>query len=208
MAAAAELGYPVVLKALGLSHKSDAGGVALDLRDADELLAALARMTAALAPSGYVVEQMVSEPGAAEVIIGCRRDPRFGPLVVVGLGGIYAEVLRDVAVALAPAEADELEALVRTLRGASLLTGARGRPPLDIAGLAQAAAALSRLAAEHPEIAEIEVNPLLVTVSGVVGLDARVVLSAPVAAARRSLTIFWACPCCRSPRGGDAGSSG
>jgi acyl-CoA synthetase (NDP forming) len=173
--AADEIGYPVVLKALGLLHKSDAGGVALGLGDADALAAARARMEAALAPEGYVVERMVPSAGAVELIVGCRRDPRFGPLVLVGLGGVYAEVLRDVAVALAPAEADELEELIRTLRGAPLLTGARGRVPVDVAAVARAAAALSRLAAEHPEIAEVEVNPLLATPDGAIGLDARVV---------------------------------
>ncbi len=175
--AADALGYPVVLKALGLLHKSDAGGVALALGDAEELCDAFARMEAALAPPGYVVEEMVSAPVAAELIVGCRRDARFGPLVVVGLGGVYTEVLRDVVVTLAPADASELESLIRSLRGASLLTGARGRPKLDIESAAQAAAALSRLAADHPEIAEIEVNPLLVTADGAIGLDARVVLS-------------------------------
>ena len=173
--AAEEIGYPVVLKALGLLHKSDAGGVALRLGDAGALAAAQARMEAALAPEGYAVERMVASVDAVELIVGCRRDPRFGPLVLVGLGGVYAEVLRDVAVALAPAEADELEELILSLRVASLLTGARGRAPVDVAAVAQAAAALSRLAADHPEIAEVEVNPLLATPGGAIGLDARVV---------------------------------
>ncbi len=177
LAAAEEIGYPVVLKALGLVHKSDAGGVALGLRDGDELRVALTKMKTSLSAEGYVVERMVSPPAGAEVIVGCRRDPRFGPLVLVGLGGLHAEVLRDVAVALAPAEPDEIEELVLSLRGAGLLTGARGRPPLDVAALTRAAAALSRLAGDHREIAEIEVNPLLVLPDGVIGLDARVVLA-------------------------------
>jgi len=181
LAAADELGYPVVLKALGLVHKSDAGGVALGLRDAGGLRDAFANMATSLAPEGYVVERMESAPASAEIIAGCRRDPRFGPLVLVGLGGLYAEVLRDVAVALAPAEPEEMEELLLSLDGAALLTGARGRPRLDVAGVARAASALSRLAAEHAEIAEIEVNPLLVTPDRVVGLDARVVLAAPTA---------------------------
>ncbi len=179
LVAAEEIGYPVVLKALGLLHKSDAGGVALALADASALADAHARMEAALAPEGYAVERMVSAPGAVELIVGCRRDPRFGPLVLVGLGGVYAEVLRDVAVGLAPAEADQLEQLILSLRGASLLTGARGRAPVDIAAVAHAASALSRLAADHPEIAEVEVNPLLATPDGAIGLDARVVLATP-----------------------------
>ena len=173
--AAYEIGFPVVLKALGLLHKSDAGGVALGLTDAVALQGAHERMETALSPVGYAVERMVSVDGAVELIVGCRRDPRFGPLVLVGLGGVYAEVLRDVAVALAPAEADELEELILSLRGASLLTGARGRAPVDVSAVAHAAAALSRLAADHPEIAEAEVNPLLAMTDGAIGLDARVV---------------------------------
>ena len=106
---------------------------------------------------------MVDLAAGAELIIGCRRDPRFGPLLLVGLGGIYAELLRDVAVTLAPATPDEAERLLRSLGGAGVLTGARGRPPLDVRAAAEAAAALSRVAAAHPEIAEIEVNPLFVT---------------------------------------------
>jgi len=175
--AAAEVGYPVVLKALGLLHKSDAGGVALGLADAGSLRAAYERMEGALAPDGYAVERMVSVEGAVELIVGCRRDPRFGPLVLVGLGGVFAEVLLDVAVALAPAEPHELEALILSLRGASLLTGARGRPVVDVGSVARAAAALSRLAADHPDLDEVEINPLLALPEGAIGLDARVVLA-------------------------------
>ncbi len=175
-AAAADLGYPVVLKALGLLHKSDAGGVALGLADDAAVAAAAADMHERLAPSGYSVETMVPTEGGVELIVGARRDPRFGPLVLVGLGGIYAELLRDVRVALAPASADELEELLLSLRGAGVLTGARGRAPVDVRAAAEAAAALSRVAAAHPEIAEIEINPLLVTPSGAIGLDARIVL--------------------------------
>lgn len=174
--AADAVGYPVALKALGLLHKSDAGGVALGLNGEDELEAALADMRVRLAPDGFSVEAMADTSEGAELIVGCRSDPRFGPLVLVGLGGLFAELLRDVAVALAPAGADELEELLLSLRGAGVLTGARGRRPLDVRAAAEAAAALSRVAAAHPEIAEIEVNPLLVTPHGALGLDARVVL--------------------------------
>ncbi len=174
-AAAEELGYPVVLKALGLLHKSDAGGVVLGIGSGEELSASFSDLATRLSAEAYSVERMASVSNGVELIAGCRRDPRFGPIVLVGLGGLYAELLEDVAVALAPAEPDELEELLRSLRGAQLLLGARGRPPLDVRAAAEAAAALSRLAAEHPEIAEIEVNPLLVTADGVLGLDARIV---------------------------------
>ena len=176
-AAADGLGYPVVLKALGLLHKSDAGGVALGLVDDAAVAAAATDMHERLAPAGYSVETMVATAEGVELIVGCRRDPRFGPLVLVGLGGIYAELLHDVRLALAPAGADELEGLLLSLRGAGVLTGARGRAPVDVRAAAEAAAALSRVAAAHPEIAEIEINPLLVTPAGATGLDARVVLA-------------------------------
>ena len=179
LSAAAELGYPVVLKALGLLHKSDAGGVAVGLEDERALAAAVADMEGRLSPEGYAVERMVSGPVAVELIAGCRRDPRFGPILLVGLGGIAAEVLRDTAVALAPAEPDEIETLILGLRGASLLTGARGRPPLAVRAAAEAAAAISHAAAAHPELDELEVNPLLVTPDAAIGLDARAVYSQP-----------------------------
>jgi acyl-CoA synthetase (NDP forming) len=179
VAAAEELGYPVALKALGVLHKSEAGAVVLGLDGTDSLRQALAAMSA---PAGYAVEPMVSEPGAVELIVGARTDPRFGPLVLVGLGGVYAEIFGDTAVALAPADADELEELLLSLKAAPLLTGARGRPALAIRAAAVAAAALSRVAAEHPELAELEVNPLLVTREGAVGLDARLVYADPAEA--------------------------
>jgi acyl-CoA synthetase (NDP forming) len=174
--AAADLGYPVVIKALGLLHKTEAGGVALGLADDAAVAAASLDMHERLAPVGYSVEAVVPTDGGVELIVGARRDPRFGPLVLVGLGGIYAELLHDVRLALAPAGADELEELLLSLRGAGVLTGARGRAPADVRAAAEAAAALSRVAAAHPEIAEIEINPLLVTPSGAIGLDARIVL--------------------------------
>jgi acyl-CoA synthetase (NDP forming) len=133
-------------------------------------------MATQLSPEGYSVERMASLGDGIELIVGCRLDPRFGPIALVGLGGLYAELLRDVAVALAPVTEAEAEELVRSLRGAPLLLGARGRPALDVAAAAAATSALSRLAAAHPEIAEIEINPLLVTRDGALGLDARVVL--------------------------------
>jgi acetate---CoA ligase (ADP-forming) len=179
LTAAAGLGYPIALKALGLVHKSESGGVVLGLEDETVLKEAAAEMAMRLSPVGFAVERMVSAPGSVELIVGCRSDPRFGPVVLVGLGGIFTEVMRDTAVALAPAAADEIESMLLGLQGAPLLTGARGREPLALRAAAEAAAALSRLAAAHPEIDELEVNPLLVTSAGAVALDARVVYSQP-----------------------------
>ena len=177
LAAAAELGYPVVLKALGLLHKSDAGGIALGLRDEQALAAAFDDMKARLDSESFSLEAAEDVAAGFELLVGARRDPRFGPLVVVAAGGIQAEFARDIAVALAPVDAAAAETLVRSLVSAPLLLGARGRRRLDVDAATRAVVALSRFAAAHPEIAEVEVNPLLVRIEGVVGLDARVVLA-------------------------------
>jgi acyl-CoA synthetase (NDP forming) len=112
-----------------------------------------------------------------ELLAGVKRDVRFGPVLLVGLGGVYTEILDDVAVALAPVGEDEAERLLRSLRAAPLLTGARNRKPLDLRSAARAVAALSRAGAACADVAELEVNPLLVLADGVVALDARVVLA-------------------------------
>jgi acyl-CoA synthetase (NDP forming) len=175
LAAAAEVGYPVVLKALGLLHKSDSGGVRVGLADADALAAAWSDMERRLSPPEYSVEAMAPVADGIELIVGARRDPRFGPVALVGLGGIYAELLGDVGVALAPLDRGEAMRLLESLQGAALLEGARGRAAVDVGAAADAAVALSRLAAARPDIAEIEVNPLLVTPEGALALDARII---------------------------------
>jgi acyl-CoA synthetase (NDP forming) len=176
LAAAEELGYPVVLKALGALHKSDVGGVVLGIRDAEELQRQLS-VLATRAVEGYSVERTATVAKGIELIVGGRRDRRFGPILLVGLGGLFAEILQDVAVALVPLDAEQAGDILRSLRGAPLFTGARGRAPLDLPAAAKAAAALSRVAASRPEILEIEINPLLVTPRGAIALDARVALS-------------------------------
>ncbi|HEX4356489.1 MAG TPA: acetate--CoA ligase family protein [Pseudonocardia sp.] len=175
--AAARIGYPVVLKALGLLHKSDAGGVALGLADEAALRTALADMHGRLGAPGYCVEAMAELSGGVELIVGVRTDPRFGPVAMVGLGGIFTEVLRDVAFALAPVSADTAARLLAGLRAAALLHGVRGRPPVDLAAAALAVSTVTEVAAAHPEIAELEVNPLLATPAGALALDARIVLA-------------------------------
>jgi acyl-CoA synthetase (NDP forming) len=128
-----------------------------------------------LSSPGYSVEAMAPVADGIELIVGARRDPRFGPVALVGLGGIYAELLGDVGVALAPLDRGEAMRLLESLQGAALLEGARGRAAVDVGAAADAAVALSRLAAARPDIAEIEVNPLLVTPEGALALDARII---------------------------------
>jgi hypothetical protein len=111
-----------------------------------------------------------------ELIVGVRRDASFGPVLMVGLGGVFTEILKDVTFALAPVTPFEAETMLRALQAAPLLHGARGRAPVDPAAAARAVAAISEVGAAHPEIAELEVNPLLATPSGCLGLDARIVL--------------------------------
>ena len=176
LGAGSELGYPVALKAGELLHKSEGGGVVLGLADASDLAEAFDELTARLGPHVLSVERMAPLEDGVELIVGAQRDPRFGAVVLIGLGGIYAEILDDVAVALAPIDEPTAERLIRSLRAARLLDGARGRDPLDIAAAARAVAAVSRAAAACPRILELDVNPLLVTQHGALGLDARVVL--------------------------------
>ncbi len=119
---------------------------------------------------------MAELDGAVELLVGVRRDRRFGPVVLVGMGGVYAEVLSDIRCALGPLDAAAGRALLTELRGAPLLTGGRGRPVLDLDAAGDVIARLSQLAARHPEIAEIECNPVAVSPSGAICLDARIVL--------------------------------
>ncbi|MFE6095247.1 acetate--CoA ligase family protein [Streptomyces massasporeus] len=177
LAAAAEFDGPYVLKALHLLHKSDAGGVALGLAGPAELLAAFREMRARLGAPSCSVEAMADLTDGIELIVGVNRDPRFGPVAMVGLGGILAEALRDVAFTLAPVPADRAATLLRGLRTATLLDGVRGKPPIDVDAAAKAVETITAFAAAHPEIAELEVNPLLVRPDGVLALDSRAVLA-------------------------------
>jgi acetate---CoA ligase (ADP-forming) len=168
LAAAEEIGYPVVLKALGRAHKSDSGGVALDIADADALAAAFAAMPAA---PEYAVEEWVDGRTGVEMIVGARRDPSFGPVVVVGAGGLFTELLADSAIALAPVDHTYACDLINGLRVARLLNGYRGSPPLDVSGLADIVVAVSEAIARTPSVAALELNPVLVRSRGAVALD-------------------------------------
>ncbi|MER5462270.1 acetate--CoA ligase family protein [Streptomyces sp. NPDC002668] len=177
LAAAEEFDGPYVLKALHVLHKSDAGGVALRLADRDALLAAYRDMHARLGAPSYSVEAMADLTDGIELIVGVNRDPQFGPVAMVGLGGVLTEALHDVAFSLAPVPAGRAGTLLSSLRTAALLRGVRGRPAVDVAAAAAVIERITAVAAAHPEIAELEVNPLLVRPEGVLALDARAVLA-------------------------------
>lgn len=170
--AAARIGYPLVLKsaAPGLLHKSDAGGVILGIDGPAPLAAAYADMAARLGPS-VILARMV--PGGVEIGLGMIRDPSFGPVVVVAAGGIWIEALADRATGLAPLSREEAASMIGELRIARLLDGGRGRPPSDREALVDALWHFSRLAADLGDLlSEMDVNPLIVTDSGAVAVDA------------------------------------
>ncbi|MBC6463656.1 acetate--CoA ligase family protein [Actinomadura sp. HBU206391] len=183
--AAGRLRPPYALKAAWPAHKSEVGGLVLGLRDADAAGTAFDALVGRLGEGEYVLEEMDCRPDVVELIVGVRQDPSFGPLVLVGLGGVHAELYRDVTVDLAPVTPERAVAMLRRLRGHPLLTGWRGRPPVSVSAAADAVARLSRLAAERPDVAECEVNPLRVAPDGVLAVDALVVAADAGEGARR-----------------------
>ncbi|MFC3124205.1 acetate--CoA ligase family protein [Pseudoroseomonas globiformis] len=185
--AAGETGYPVVLKveSPALPHKTEAGVIRLNLADAAAVRAAFgevmsnARRAAPDAPiNGVLVQPMV--PQGIEMVVGARQDPLFGPTVLVGLGGILVELLRDSAVALAPVGGAEARVMLGRLKGAQLLSGFRNLPGADIGILADIVQRVSELAADHAgRIAEIDVNPVICAGTRQIAVDALIALSRP-----------------------------
>lgn len=177
------LRYPLAAKLLSreASHKSDIGGVAVNIRNRKQLSETLAGMRNSirnLKPSpaidGYLIQEMA--PAGFECFVGGRRDPAFGPVIVVGLGGIYIEVFKDTSIRLAPVTPTEAEAMIRELKAYPLLAGARGRAPADCQALQNVVCRISALLAACPEISEIDLNPVIVHPEGqgVSLVDARV----------------------------------
>ena len=182
VAAAAAAGYPVVLKAdaPGLVHKTEADAVLLDLRTEDDVRAAHRRLAGhfGLRLSGVLVQPMIT--GGTEVIIGAQDDQMFGPLVVFGLGGVATEVLDDHAARLAPLTETDADTLINSIRSAPLLRGHRGSPAADLAALRDVLMRVSRLADDLPEVAELDLNPVIARPDGVVAVDARIKLAPQV----------------------------
>ena len=171
---ASEIGFPVAMKIVSpqIMHKTEAGGVALNVANADEARAAFARIMASARQHsaqaelhGVSVQEMVR--GGREVIVGMTSDPSFGPGVIVGLGGIFVEILKDAAVRVPPLTADDARAMIASLKGKAILLGARGQAPADIAALVDVLTKFSQLCLElRDDVREIDINPLLVLDEG------------------------------------------
>ncbi|MBE9472435.1 MAG: acetate--CoA ligase family protein, partial [Chloroflexi bacterium] len=181
-----EIGYPLVLKIASpdILHKTDVGGVKLNLRSPDDVRDAFdlivyraGRYVPGARIWGCLVQQMV--PGGREVLVGMSRDPQFGPLVAFGLGGIYVEALKDVAFRVAPFSRQEAEEMIREIRSYPLLEGIRGQPPADHEAMVDALLRISQLVTDFPEIVELDINPLMVFEEGrgAMAIDMRLVLA-------------------------------
>jgi acyl-CoA synthetase (NDP forming) len=181
VAAATQLGGPVALKldADGMAHKSDLGAVALGLEGAAEVERAAHALLAVgnrhgLAVRGLLVEPMA--PDGLELILGLRRDPQFGPVVLVGMGGTLTEVLDDVAIRLAPLDVQAADEMLDDLRARRIFDGVRGRPPIDRVAVAEMIVALARFGVDRPDVAEADLNPVIASERGAIAVDALVVL--------------------------------
>ena len=186
-AAADVIGYPVALKILSpqITHKSDVGGVALNLDDAAAVRAAVAaicqrvgQLRPKAAIDGFTVQAMIRRPRALELIVGASVDSLFGPVLLFGQGGTSVEVVADRALALPPLNAPLARALIERTRVARLLAGWRDVPAADVGAVVGVLTAISQLLADEPRIAELDINPLLADADGVIALDARVRVSA------------------------------
>lgn len=179
--ASARLGFPVVLKIVSsdIVHKSDVGGVALNLREVKEVEDAFRRMRSICDSGGYRFEGVLVEPMAlpgVETIIGGKRDPQFGPVILFGLGGIFVEIFKDVAFRVAPLDRADAMEMISELRALPLLKGARGRKAADLEALADSLLKVSDMMVKEEAIVELDLNPTLAYEKGCLVLDARVIL--------------------------------
>jgi acyl-CoA synthetase (NDP forming) len=182
VALADQIGYPVVIKVNSpdVIHKSDVGGVVMNVIDGAGVREACAKIRSQVGAAvsgaridGFTIEEMVS---GTEIIVGMSRDPGFGPLLMVGMGGIFVEVYKDVGFRLVPLTRRDALDVISEIRAQPLLDGARARPVLDRDELAEVLLRVSRLVEAVPEIAELDVNPLVITRDrGLVAIDARVI---------------------------------
>ena len=197
-AVAAEVKAPVALKirSRDVIHKSDVGGVALNLANPAEVDAAAKRMNERVARAlprarleGFIVQEMIQRPGAYELIAGVTTDPTFGPVILFGHGGTAVEIVRDELLELPPLNTALARAQIERTRIAALLKGFRGRPAADIDGAVNALIQLSQIVADHAEITEIDINPLLCDPQGVIAVDCRIRVRATMVPAQSRLAI-------------------
>jgi acyl-CoA synthetase (NDP forming) len=181
--AAAEFGYPVVLKIVSpdVTHKSDVGGVKLGLDSKETVAAAFQEITKSVKQQqsdarieGVAVQKM-AQPGI-EVIVGMSKDPQFGPVLMFGLGGILVEVLKDVAFRIVPLEARDARQMIREIKGFPVLEGFRGQEPADLEALEKLLLKVSAFVEAHPEIEELDLNPVFAYKDGALAVDARIVV--------------------------------
>lgn len=200
---AAKFGFPVVLKIMSpdISHKTDVGGVELNLADVPAVVAAYDRILAAVGHKqpqarieGVTVQPMIAASRGIELLLGATRDPIFGPVIMVGSGGVTAEIQRDAAMQLPPLSERRVASMLRDLRISPILQGYRGRPGADLVKLTQTILAFSRLVEDRPELQAIEINPLLVTADSVIALDARVIVGPGPAMAGTGQSHLAVCP--------------
>ncbi|MCA9831619.1 MAG: acetate--CoA ligase family protein [Dehalococcoidia bacterium] len=178
-------GYPVVLKVVSpdIAHKSDAGGVKLNLKTADEVRAAHAAILKSCSEAvpgakitGVAVQHMA--PQGTEVIVGMTTDAQFGPVMMFGLGGIMVEVLKDVSFRLVPLADRDAGQMIDEIKGRPVLSGVRGQPASDIAALKSTILKVSEFVAQHPEVQELDLNPVFAYPDGAIAVDARIIVSA------------------------------
>ena len=178
-----EIGYPIVLKIVSpdIIHKSDAGGVKVNLKNSQEVAATYRQIIenakkykADAKIVGVLVQEMA--PQSTEVIVGAIKDPQFGQTIMFGLGGIFVELLKDVNFRVAPITAEDAKEMITQLKAYPLLNGYRNTPPADIDALVSILCSVSRLVMENPEIKELDLNPVMAYPKGAKTVDARIIL--------------------------------
>jgi acetyltransferase len=169
--AANELGYPVVMKVVGPVHKSDVGGVVLHVTSEEKVREEFDRLMKIQDATAVLLQPQL---GGTQLFVGAKREPKFGHLVMCGLGGIFVEVLKDVSSALAPCSTPEALQMIQSLRGYKIIQGVRGQEPVNEAAFAETVVRVSQLCVAVPEIAELDLNPLLAAKNQVVAVDARI----------------------------------
>jgi len=180
---AKSIGFPVVLKIVSpdIIHKSDSGGVIIDLKDEKQVLHGFNQVlenTKRHNPKAKIIGVLVQEMAkpSTEVIIGAIRDPQFGPAVMFGLGGVFVEVLKDVSFRVAPITEDDAREMISDVKAYPLLKGYRNTPPSDINEIAEILVNVSKLVMDHSEIEELDLNPVIVYEKGAKAVDARIIL--------------------------------